>query len=221
MRKVFIVTGANRGLGKAFVDVLVKNKNHFIISISRSASVEQNAYPSANFRLLKIDLSDNGIGEKISVLKDLVGEQEVYFLNNACIIDPIVKIESLEEKDIDRTLSINVKAAMLITNYLLRYFSDNELTFVNISSGAASNAIENWSLYCSSKAFMKMFFDIAEKEYSQYRFFNVDPGVLDTRMQKYIRASNFPGKSDFQKLEKDGKLKSPEAAASEILNTII
>ncbi|MEQ8217966.1 MAG: SDR family NAD(P)-dependent oxidoreductase [Arenibacter sp.] len=220
MKKVFIITGANRGLGQAFIDILVKNEDCFVISISRSASEEQKTYSSVNFYLLKADLTDNSIGEKITVLKDLIANQEVYFINNASVIEPIAKIEDLNEDAIDKTLLINVKSTMLIMQYLLRHFSNNKLSFVNISSGAADRAISNWSLYCSSKAFIKMFFSVAKNEYEQHRFFNIDPGVMDTNMQKSIRDSNFPDVSDFQNLEKEGRLKSPIDVALEILNTI-
>ena len=65
-----------------------------------------------------------------------------------------------------------------------------------------------------------MFFNVAESEYKQHRFFNIDPGVMDTNMQKSIRNSDFPDVADFQNLEKEGKLKSTKAVALEILNTI-
>ena len=220
MKKVFIITGANRGLGKAFVDILVKNEDHFVISISRSASEEQKIDTQVNFYLLKADLSDNSIGEKITVLKNLVGNQDIYFINNASVIEPITKIEYLSEDDMDKAISVNIKSTMLITKFLLENFIANSLSFVNISSGAADRAISNWSLYCSSKAFIKMFFNVAESEYNQHRFFNIDPGVMDTNMQKSIRNSDFPDVADFQNLEKEGKLKSTKAVALEILNTI-
>ena len=220
MKKVFIITGANRGLGKAFVDLLIRNEDYFIISISRGESDAQKNYSPANFHFLKVDLSDSGIGEKIAVLKDLIGNQDVCFINNASIIEPITKIVDLEESAIDRTISVNIKSTMLITKFLLRYFNNNKLLFVNISSGAANRAISNWSLYCSSKAFIKMFFNVAEKEYEQHRFFNIDPGVMDTNMQKSIRDSDFPVVSDFQNLEKEGKLRATKDVALEILNTI-
>ncbi len=60
-RKVFIITGANRGLGKAFVDVLMKNDGNFVISISRSMSEKQQNYPLKNFYFLETDLSNNSI----------------------------------------------------------------------------------------------------------------------------------------------------------------
>ncbi|MFT5890073.1 MAG: benzil reductase ((S)-benzoin forming), partial [Dokdonia sp.] len=43
-KKVYIITGANRGLGKAFVDALMEKQDSFIISISRSMSEEQRDY---------------------------------------------------------------------------------------------------------------------------------------------------------------------------------
>ena len=221
MKKVFIITGANRGLGQGFVDLLIKDKNNFVVSVSRSLSEAQKAYTSNNFYFLKADLSDNTIDEKIAVLKTLITNQAVYFINNASIIEPIDKIENLEDQAIEKTISVNIKSTILLTKYLLRNFNKNKLTFINISSGAANRAISNWSLYCSSKAFIKMFYEVAQSEYEQHRFFNIDPGVMDTNMQKSIRNSDFPDVSNFKDLQEEGKLKSPKEVASEILNTVL
>jgi benzil reductase ((S)-benzoin forming) len=220
MKKTVVITGANRGLGKAFVDVLIKDEDCFVISISRRLSEEQKAYASKQFYFLEADLSKDGIAEKIKVLKDLIGKEQVYFIHNASIIEPIVKIEDLDEAAIDKTLSVNIKSTMLMTTYMLKNFSANPLTFVNISSGAANRAISNWSLYCSSKACIQMFFNTAEREYKQPRFFNINPGVMDTGMQKSLRASDFPDVENFKDLQKEGQLKPPITVAQEILKTI-
>ena len=220
MRKTVVITGANRGLGKALVDVLIKDEDCFVISISRRLSQEQKAYSSKQFSFVELDLADDTIAEKISILKSLIGEEPICFINNASIIEPIVKIEDLDEAAIDKTISVNIKSAMLITKYLLRNFNGNSLTFVNISSGAANRAISNWSLYCSSKAFIQMFFKTAESEYRQHRFFNIDPGVMDTAMQRSVRASDFPDVDNFKELQQEGQLKKPSHVAEEILEKI-
>ncbi len=220
MKKTVIITGANRGLGKAFVEVLIKREDCFIISISRSLSEEQKAYNSKQFYFIEADLAEDGIVEKITVLKGFIGAEPVYYINNASIIEPIVKIEDLDEASIDKTFSVNIKSTILITTFMLKNFSDNALTFVNISSGAAKRAISNWSLYCSSKAFTEMFFNTAECEYTQYRFFNIDPGVMDTGMQKTLRASDFPDVENFKGFQKEGQLKLPIFVAEDILKTI-
>lgn len=221
MKKIFIVTGANRGLGKAFVDALIQNENYFVISISRSMNEEQKTYALDHFYFIKADLSENNIDRKLIVLKNLIAKQEVYFINNASVIDPISRIENLEDEAIENTISINIKSPIQITKYLLRHFNENKLTFVNISTGAASRAISNWSLYCSSKAFVKMFYEVAESEHGQHRFLNIDPGVMNTNMQQSIRNSDFPDLSNFKHLQEEGKLKSPNDVALEILNTVL
>lgn len=220
MKKTVVITGTNRGLGKAFVDVLIKDQDCFIISISRSLSEEQKSYSSKQFYFLELDLSKDNIGASIKVLKDLIGDEPVYFINNASIIEPVVKIEDLDLDAIDKTIAVNIKSTIVISNYFLKNFKTNPLTFVNISSGAANRAICNWSLYCSSKAFIEMFFKVAECEYPQHSFFNINPGVMDTGMQKILRDSNFPDVENFKDLHKEGQLKAPTNVASEILKTI-
>lgn len=220
MKKTVVITGANRGLGKAFVDVLIKDQDCFIISISRSSSEEQKSYSSKQFHFLELDLSKDNIGARITALKDLIGDEPVYFINNASIIEPVVKIEDLDLDAIDKTIAVNIKSTMIISNYFLKNFKTNPLTFVNISSGAANRAICNWSLYCSSKAFIEMFFKVAECEYPQHSFFNLNPGVMDTGMQKILRDSDFPDVENFKDLHKEGQLKAPINVASEILKTI-
>ena len=54
--KTFIITGANRGLGEAFVDVLMKRKDCFVISISRSITEKQQNYSLENFYFLEVFL---------------------------------------------------------------------------------------------------------------------------------------------------------------------
>ena len=218
--KTFIITGANRGLGEAFIDVLMSRKDSFVISISRSMTENQEKYSSENFYFLEADLTNIVLDKKLNIIKNIVKGENIYFINNASIIEPILKIEDLDETAIDKTISVNIKSTLLITKYLLKKFNKNTLTFVNISSGAANRAISNWSLYCSSKAYIKMFFSVAESEYKQHRFFNIDPGVMDTNMQRSIRKSDFPDVLNFQNLKKEEKLKSPKDVALEIINNI-
>jgi benzil reductase ((S)-benzoin forming) len=220
MKKVFIITGANRGLGEALVDLLIEGEDNFIISISRRLSEAQRNYSKEKFHLLKMDLSSNSISERLREINRFISGNEICFITNASIIDPIAKIEDLDDEAIDTIIGVNVKATVQVTKYILRNFKENKLSFVNISSGAANRAINNWSLYCSTKAFVKMFFNVAEKEYEQHSFFNIDPGLIDTGMQKNIRDSDSPDVSDFQRLKKEGKLQSARDVAKEIIHTI-
>jgi NAD(P)-dependent dehydrogenase (short-subunit alcohol dehydrogenase family) len=68
--KTFIITGANRGLGEAFVDVLMKRKDCFVISISRSITEKQQNYSLENFYFLEADLTDNILDKKLNIIKN-------------------------------------------------------------------------------------------------------------------------------------------------------
>jgi benzil reductase ((S)-benzoin forming) len=65
-----------------------------------------------------------------------------------------------------------------------------------------------------------MFFNTAETEYPEHRFFNVNPGVMDTGMQQSLRVSDFPDVQNFRDLEKDGQLKAPIDVAEDLLKTL-
>jgi benzil reductase ((S)-benzoin forming) len=220
LKKTVIITGTNRGLGKAIVDELIKDMDYQIISLSRSITEDQKKYSSNFFRFIKIDLSKDKLDEKIKEFNDLIGSESICFINNASIIEPIKKIGEIDEGEIDKIISVNIKSTIMVTKFLLKNFESNPLTFVNISSGAANRAISNWSLYCSTKVFNQMFFNAAQCEYQQHRFLNIDPGVMDTGMQEILRKSDFPDVENFKKFLSEGKLKSPNDVAKELIQTI-
>jgi NAD(P)-dependent dehydrogenase (short-subunit alcohol dehydrogenase family) len=64
-------------------------------------------------------------------------------------------------------------------------------TIVNISSGAATSALEGWSHYCSSKAAVLMLTRCLHKEFADkgVRAVGLSPGTVATQMQVDIKAS--------------------------------
>ena len=64
-------------------------------------------------------------------------------------------------------------------------------TILTISSGAAHNALEGWSHYCSSKAGAAMLTMCAHKEgaLKGIRAMGLSPGTVATKMQREIKAS--------------------------------
>ena len=53
--------------------------------------------------------------------------------------------------------------------------------------------------------------------YFHRRVLNLNPGVIDTDMLSTIRRSEFPGVQDFIALKNDGKLKSPDIVARNLV----
>jgi len=225
--KAIIITGVSRGLGKAFFDIL-KDKNYYLICISRSFIDYQNKLSeSDNIELIKFDLNDiNDLTVKLnnSTIPNKCDFDELIFINNAGVISPIGKVGNIDEKDIKKAININLLSPILITNHLSALCSKNKIKFkiLNITTGAADKPFEGWSLYCSTKSAAKMFFNVVEKEKDGVVVVNIDPGVLNTRMQKEIRNANksyFPLVDYFKNLEKKGELKQPSQVALNILRS--
>jgi NAD(P)-dependent dehydrogenase (short-subunit alcohol dehydrogenase family) len=64
---------------------------------------------------------------------------------------------------------------------------DSNGRIVNVSSGAATMALENVSAYCVSKAAVNHFTRVLAAEEPAITALAVRPGMVDTAMQDYIR----------------------------------
>jgi benzil reductase ((S)-benzoin forming) len=224
MKKIIIITGANRGLGKALADIALKDENTIIISLSRSLNAEHKDISDNKLIFIKTDLSNSFSDSTLEIIRQKTHSGDVvYFFNNASIILPIDKIGNFKELDIEKSIKVNVQNPVNLINFLLSHFSKNKTILVNISSGAGYNPIQFWSLYGASKAYMKLFFKVLEEENKENRYisiYSIDPGVLDTGMQEVIRDNIFPSQDYFKFLKENNKLINPEDAALSIFNEI-
>lgn len=214
--KLILITGASRGLGKELLSVLLKNTANQIICLSKNRlTSDVLEYYSEKLTYTQVDLSSiDSLLESLCKL-DLTGVEEVLFINNAGIVSPIESVDNLEFSEIMLNVNINLVAPMTILAHLLS--KGVTVDIANISSGAANQPLQNWSLYCGSKAGIKMFFDVYKLENTGVKVIHWDPGVIDTDMQREIRESNdFPLRDKFMEFKKMGKLKDPKDAARDI-----
>jgi len=222
MKKIIIVTGANKGLGKAFIDLALQDENSVIFSISRELHKDHLSVDADKLILIKTDLSKSFSDAFLKVINGVVTEHSVFYIfNNAGIILPINKVGNFSISEIEKSVAVNVTYPVNLVNSFLAEFSGYGMTIVNISSGAGNNAISHWSLYGASKAYMAMFFKVLKEEnIENLTIFNVDPGVLDTGMQESIRNSSFPKQDDFIAFKDNNVLKAPLHAAKSIFKEI-
>ncbi len=214
-----IITGANRGLGKALADQVLVNDDTFLFSISRAINDEHTKYVDRKLFFIKTDLADSFAVNISDIKKHIKKNSVIYFFNNAGLITPIEKVGGFSKDEILKSISVNISFPVIFTNFLISEFKENPIKIINVTSGAANKLIEYWSLYSASKAYMDVFFKTLMKE-SNFEIYNIDPGVLDTAMQEIIRTKETPSQDYFQSLKKENKLVSPCDAAKEILNKI-
>lgn len=217
---LFVITGTTKGLGKSLYTILSNNPDNLIITINRSDI----KYSNSNFNLC-IDLSKT-TNEDLKNFKDILKEKlsanvkKVVFINNAFTLGRLSKIGNLNNSDIIKSINTNVISSLLLIKEFINATKEITIdkTIINITSGASKTAIDGWSIYCLSKSAIEMFIKSIELEYSEYRCFNIEPGVMDTQMQSQIRDFK-DGKSYdyFDTLFKNQQLKSTDDTARNII----
>jgi benzil reductase ((S)-benzoin forming) len=230
-RVLYIITGSNRGIGKAIIDLILPTPNAEIIAVGRTANDEHLKYVKAQpsrLHFIEADLAKPDCLPKMLLKFDLhmAAADCIVFINNAGTISPIERIGRLDLQDLTVSLGVNCVSPALIVNHIIKESFNKRLILANITSGAAIRAIDGWVAYCSSKAYMKMFFSVLTEQVKndpRIQVFQIDPGMVDTDMQQNIRRSDpeiFPSRTDFIDAKDKGILKTPEQAAVKILNEI-
>lgn len=224
---LFIITGASKGIGKALVRQLLLENHNRIIGIARTLS----EFSHPNYRHIAFDLTDlEGLQNRLDEIFPEGDFKRVVLINNAGWIGEIAHLGKLSSRSISKIFEVNIIAPFLLMNAFVKKYSslkDAKKVVVNISSGAATKAIDGWSGYSASKAALNMLTQTAQNEsdidQNGIRFFAVAPGVVDTEMQQEIRRAsldNFSSLSKFIGLKENRKLMNPEFVAEKIIYLI-
>ena len=191
-----LITGASRGIGaetaRAFARagcnvVLVARDTEKLESLREELS----AAPGS-VRCVSGSVADYAIvGEAAAVARREFGGLD-FLINNAGLIDPIARIADSDPDAWRHVIDVNVTGAYNAMRAALPLMlAQGSGVIVNLSSGAATNALEGWSHYCASKAALLSLTRVAHREYADegVRTVGISPGTVATGMQDEIRAS--------------------------------
>ncbi len=190
-KKVAIVTGGSRGLGRDMAIQLAKKDFDVIITYhsNRQAAtkvVEDVKAIGKKAIALQLDVAkvsgfdDFVIQVKETLVKDF-GTNQIHSLVNNAGTGLYAPFESTTESQFDEMVNIHLKAAFFVTQKLLPIFSDGG-SIVNISSGLARFSNSNYSAYAIMKAAIESLtrYQALELGLRKIRVNTVAPGAIET-----------------------------------------
>lgn len=185
--KTVVITGASRGIGAATAQVLAELGAKVILAARDTKALETLAQQIGGIPV-SCDVANFG---QVKALMERAGNVDL-LLNNAGLIDPIARLEDSDPDAWSKVVDVNLKGVYYgIKTVLPGMVARGSGTIINISSGAAYNALEGWSHYCATKAAVLQLTRAVDKEMREkgIRSIGLSPGTVATDMQRAIKTS--------------------------------
>jgi NAD(P)-dependent dehydrogenase (short-subunit alcohol dehydrogenase family) len=212
-RRIILVTGASRGIGRAAALAIAKAGNH-VIATARSEKAltklddEIRAATGHQATLIPLDMRDmNGIDKLAAILLERFGRLDG-FLGNAGVLGTLGPLEQVTPAAFQETLEVNFVAnwrMIRAVHPLLRVSEAGRALFM--TSGIVPRPRAYWGVYGATKAALETMVSCYadETEKTPIRINLFDPGAVRTEM----RFKAMPG-------EDQSKLPSPDEVAAKI-----
>ncbi len=206
-RKVALITGASRGIGRGIALEMAKNGFNIAGNATRLSSPDKKSgllevkkkgeELKAEFLAVKGDISDLSFHEKlIDDVMQRFGVIDVLVNNSG--VAPLERKDILETtpESFDRVLSINIRGAFFLTQKVARLMielkqkhPDYKPCIVFISSVSAVLSSPSRAEYCVSKAALSQAAHIYAHRLADYgiNVYEIRPGIIATDMTKPVQ----------------------------------
>lgn len=223
-----IVTGVSQGLGEALaLDLLGRGAS--VLGVGRSSSARLSGQ---RYRFVRCDLAQATMLP--AMLEPAFGAiaaaspAGICLINNAATIEPVGVLGTTEADHIATAITVNLTAPIVLASLFCRAFAEAaaERRIINVSSGAAQNAITGEGLYCIAKAGLEMLTRSLAAEHPSrgFRAITLRPGVMDTPMQTFVRAQpkdRLPSVDLFKGFHAGGQLVPPDLVARKVVDRLV
>ena len=190
-RKIALITGASRGLGKSTalylaaqgIDIIGTYYSKADEAQAVAAQIEQ---LGGRASMLQLDVSksatfDGFIGEVGRTLKDVFAQEQFDFLINNAGVGTHASFVETSEEQFDQMVAIHLKGPFFLTQKLLPLIVDGG-RIINISSGLARFSLPGYAAYASMKGAVEVLTRYQAKELGA-RGISVNtlaPGAIET-----------------------------------------
>lgn len=145
--KTIIITGASTGIGKSIAQLFLEKGHNLVINSANSANLEATYQELGNpdkVAMVAGDISLTATGKKlVETAIARFGGVDV-LINNAGIFEPKSFLE-VEEKDLDRLLSINLKGTFFTSQAAVKQMlQQGQGAIINIGTVLVDHAIDGF-----------------------------------------------------------------------------
>lgn len=212
MKKIILITGASRGIGRDIAKTLSKDSNNMVIanynkSEKEAIELKENLKNEGiDIDIIKADVSKrNEAKEMVQEVLNKYGKIDV-LINNAGI-SQYKLFNDITDEEWDNIINTNLKSAFMVTQEAVRNMINNkEGCIINISSiwGVAGASME--VAYSTSKAGLIGLTKSLAKELgpSNIRVNAIAPGIINTGMNNRFSKDELQSIKDEIPLEKIG-----------------
>ena len=194
--KTVLITGASRGIGEAAARHFASLGANVVLAARSKDAIEKIAADITNAggkaTAVQCDVAwHHDVKAAVDMAVGTYGALDV-LINNAGLIDPIARITDSDPEDWSLVVDVNLKGVYYGYHAALPVMqSQGAGTIINISSGAATGALEGWSHYCATKAAVLSLTKCGHKEMADHglRIMGLSPGTVATEMQVQIKDS--------------------------------
>lgn len=188
-RKVILVTGASRGIGKAIAEVLSKEGYQVIANYNKSEEEAKIlASENENIEIYKADVSKReDVANMVEYIINKYGKIDV-LINNAGISQEKM-IQDITDEDFQNVIQINLYSVFCTIQEVLKYMlKEKKGNIINISSIYGINGGSCASIYSATKAGVDAITKSLAKELgpSNIKINSVAPGCMNTDMNSYL-----------------------------------
>jgi len=199
--RIAVVTGGGRGIGRAVAAALARDGLAVAVVARTEEDVEQTAAEIVGLggRAAAIagDVSDpESCGEIMSAIQEQLGGVCGILVNAAGVTGPVDELAAVDPADWQMVLDVNLTGALAMCRATIPAMCEQGWgRIVNVTSGLARRVQPGLGAYSVSKAALLHLSRVMDAENRErgVRVFAIEPGVVRTDMNAFLRSQEPTG----------------------------
>lgn len=205
--KTILITGGGTGIGaetaRHFAQAgasriaLLGRREQPLLSTAASISL---AHPSVEVFTAATDVTKKT--EVDAAFAQFVGDGKLHVVvSNAATTGPLEAVEDVDPDAFLDAITVNIKGSLFIAQAFLRYAAPDAVAIETSSSAAHLNFLPGFASYSVAKMAVFRLWDSLAFAHPDLSVFHVQPGVVDTDMNRAAGGAKAVGHQDHGKLD--------------------